>query len=127
MRPLTDAELSRMRRFSEAQMLDTGVVLTHVSGVRNSRGRPTETWTEGPPIRCTFVLTAAREALHESAEAAITDATVYVPYGTVIGRQDRFRLTARFGQAISPITYQVLGQPAPDVATIRVTLRAGED
>jgi hypothetical protein len=127
MRPLTPAELSRMRGFSEAQMLDTGRVLKRTVGSRDTRGQPPATFTAQAPIACTFVITTQREALSESSGAAITDAVVYVPLDTVIGPQDRFQLTHRFGQALTtPITYAVIGQPAPDIATLRVGLRSGE-
>lgn len=125
--PITPFELDRMRRFSESQMLDMGRVLKHTEGTRVARGQPTVTYEPQSSTRCTFVLNTAREALSESTGAAITDATVYLPQSTQIGPQDRFQLTHRFGQAlVTPITYVVIGQPAPDMATLKVSLRAGE-
>ena len=127
MRPFTTGELERMRAFSQAQMVDAGRVLRRTEGARDGRGQRAATFTPQDVIPCTFVITAATEQLSEATGAAITDAVVYVPLDTPIGPLDRFQLTHRFGQALaSPITYSVIGQPAPDVATLRVGLRAGE-
>lgn len=127
MLPITQGELDLMIDHAEAQMPDTGVVLRRTTGARGSRGQPAASFVAQAPTRCTFVVNAAREALSESSGAAITDATVYLPQDTVIGPQDRFQLTHRLGRALAaPITYAVIGQPAPDLATLRVGLRAGE-
>lgn len=122
---LTD--LANMRETQESAMLDQCVILSFGEEQMDAYGYKTPAYTEGPLIACGLSFSSAY--LHREAESAFTqkplaDATLRLPYGTVIKETDRVRVTHRFGIAEpAPVTYEIAGLPSYGPSGVFVKLR----
>lgn len=107
MRHFSTTELSRMQSTQHGHMMDSGQRLAY-SATTDRYGNPAVTYTAGAEIFCGFDPTADDE-VQDSGQVVIVDAAIRLPIDTVIDSRDRWRMTKRFGVAITPTDYEVIG------------------
>jgi hypothetical protein len=120
------AELSGMQAAQEEAMQDTCVLLTWFSGSQNAFGEQVETWTPGDPLACGYNPQGGREVAGADAAPILTDATVRLPISTEVDRKDRLQITHRFGVAITPETFEIIGEPRRGPSGLLLDLRRAE-
>lgn len=114
---------SRLVTQSRTMMRDTCVILTATMGSNNAYGYATQaSYTEGDPIPCAVdrVQSAVVEVEDSPQNVPVESATFLLPPGTVVTSLDRIKLTHRMGVAITPVLYQVSGDPFPEPLMLKV-------
>lgn len=107
-------------------MMDTCVIYTHSDGATDAYGSPSVTYSAGSAVACGYKPSSTRE-VQQGNETVIIDAQLRLAIGTAIGSRDRVQLTKRYGDSITPILFDVTGQPAQGPSGIVVNLRRVTD
>lgn len=120
-------ELAGMQATAEQSMMDTCVIQTWSSTTDDDWGQREETWTDGSAIACGFNPRGGREVPGPSSEPLLTDATVRLPIDTTVGRNDRVKITHRFGVALAvPLVFDVVQEPRRGPSGLQLDLRRVE-
>ena len=116
MRPFTAGELAGMTATQEGAMMDECVILTHTVTGTGPRGSPIVDYVPAAgatPCGLGHSKTD-RELMGDAAlgtQVAEFDGTLRLPKDTVINTRDRVRITKRFGVAVDPVVYEIVGTP----------------
>jgi hypothetical protein len=120
MRPLSPAELARMRALQTAAMQDECELLQQINGEPDAYGVPTISYRVVATTACglSHSQTGSKAGFDEAGgrgrldtQVATEDLELRLPKGTVIRNIDRVRITKRFGQPVTPATYEIIGTP----------------
>ncbi len=113
MRPFAAGEVDRMHESYEGGMQDACILL------RTNQHTP-----EDHETPCRFRdATASPPGGVFLASATTPGARIVLPQGTMLGKNDRIRLTKRWQQDIEPIDYQQVGAPESTALGVIVELR----
>lgn len=121
MRHFTPTELARMQGTQVSAMQDACIVLAY-SATPDRYGNPQPTYTAGSEIVCGFDPTTDDE-VQDSGQVVIADASIRLPLGTAIDSRDRIRVTKRFGVAVTPLDFEVIGMPQRGPSGLVVLVR----
>jgi hypothetical protein len=104
-------------------MQDTCVIQAYTS-TQDSHGSLSgqEIYTDGAPIACGFRPTGGPINTRPDMTVEHYDATLRLPFGTVIDTQDHIKLTHRYGAAIDPFVFRIVGNVEPGPSGIVVKL-----
>lgn len=109
MRHFSATELARMQAAQTSAMQDTGVRLAY-SATTDAYGNPVASYTPGTPGPCGFDPTNDDE-VQESGQVVTAEAAIRLPIDTVLDPRDRWRITHRFGVAVTAMDYEIIGLP----------------
>lgn len=124
MNPFSTTELERLQATQDSAMQDECILLQYVAGSGDyGYGQPT--YTTGATVAC-GLNHKAREVM-EDTQVVLTDAVLRLPIGTAVDNLDRVKITKRYGVAITPETYEVIGQPDRGPSGIVLNLRRVSD
>ena len=107
-------------------MMDTCTLLIYSAGATDAYGTPGDTYVETSVLACGYKPTGTRE-VQQGNEAVLIDGELRLPIGTTIKSTDRIRLVTRYGEAITPLLFAVIGQPAQGPSGLVVKLRKVTD
>lgn len=120
----TELDLANMRTAQDEHMLDKCVILSYTAGTLNEYNEsdaPVE--TVSGEIVCGLDMRPSSER-HNSDMTLITyDATLRLPIATAVKETDRIRVTKRFGETITPLTYEIVSPMQRGPSGIRLMLR----
>jgi hypothetical protein len=103
------ADLAFMRNTQNNHMMDECIIYSTISGsALDSYGRPTLTSGSALSV-CGLDMRASTENDQAGAQSPNYDARVRLPITDTITRIDQVKVTKRFSEAITPITFQVEG------------------
>lgn len=123
MLPLTDGELESMREPQLDSMIDECVHVIYANTGDNPLGEPTEGYTDGVTMACSFAPISQRE-VSEGSDLVTLTATARVPMTATFKARDRFRLTKIAREALdTPQTYEVIGVAQHRKTTFVLDLR----
>lgn len=127
MTAIRSGELTRMKSTQLRHLHDTGDILVW-SSADDSLGLPVDSFAEPVETACGFSSVAGKEVQGES-DVLVYDALLRLPKTTTLSLNDRFRLTYRFGEAVTPpVLYEVVGSgQRPGITLGRYLLRAITD
>jgi len=80
------------------------------SGTDDAYNIPQATYTEGSEIACGFEMVGTDERVNE-ADVPVVDGKLRLPVGTTLTPNDRIEITKRYGVAITPLFFEVVGLP----------------
>lgn len=125
----TAAELTSMRAAQTGHMMDTAYLQVY-SETFNSFGEPTNggTWTESATATdCGLDMRPGSER-HGTTQTVLTyDATMRLPITATPSVRDRYRVTARFGEALAtPLVFSIVGPIQRGPSGVRLLLRRVE-
>ena len=109
MTALRPGELTRMQATHAHHLHDAAQILAH-SLVNDAYNVPQPTYTAGAELPCGYEPVGTDEALDE-AEVPLFDGKFRFPIGTELSPYDRLRLTKRYGVAIDPEEFDLVGFP----------------
>ncbi|MCB0106904.1 MAG: hypothetical protein KDE53_13375 [Caldilineaceae bacterium] len=115
-----------MRATQQSSMMDTCVVMTYNAGITDTYGNSGSSYIDTSPVICGYKPTGTRE-VQQGNETVMIDGELRLPIGTTIKSTDRIRLVTRYGEAITPLLFSVVGQPAQGPSGIVVKLRKVTD
>ena len=127
MMPLTAGELSAMRATQQAAMMDTGN-MQPVTVTQDGFGQMVESWpTNSADVACGLDMRSGSEKADAEKTVISYDAVVRLPIATSVDPRDRFRITKRFGEALStPLIYSIVSPIQRGPSGIRLLLRRVE-
>jgi hypothetical protein len=108
---LTAKELAAMRATQAAAFADTAEILRYVAGAPDAYNVPDPQRPADPAIACSFDPRPGTGQALGGANVPLYDARARLPIGTVIGQADWIRITHRNGEAITPLTFEIVGMP----------------
>lgn len=109
MRPLSTAELTRMRDTQDDAMGDTCQIGTLTETTTN--GYTSEAYSYGSALTCGFDASEDGEAT-DGTQTGITSAKIRLPLATTVANTSRIRITHRNGAALATAQdYSVIGDP----------------
>jgi len=106
-RYFTATELERMQGTQDSAMQDTCQIGVY-SRTFDSFGEPVPLYTYGTAIVCGFDPTGGVEDWRRDMTALNINATVRLPINTVVDVRDRIKIITRFGESITPLTFEVV-------------------
>ena len=93
-------------------------------GARSATGKITTTWVDADSTDCIVLFTSGTERRGADIQPVSWDAIARLPYDNTIAYRDKFRLTHRFGVALTTaITFQIVGHPQPGMGHIMLRLQ----
>jgi hypothetical protein len=95
---------------THAQHLHDACQILAYSAVQDAYNIPQASYTAGAEMACGVEPVGTDEALDE-AEVPLLDAKFRFPIGTVLNPLDRIRLTKRYGVAVDPADFDMVGFP----------------
>lgn len=116
------AELTAMQAAQVAAMQDTCTINTYSETV-NSYGAVVGAWSAGTAQVCGLDMRGGKEVHGNDNTIVITDATIRLPFDTVVDMRDHITVTHRFGVAITPIVYGIVGPIRRGPSGIRLDLQ----
>lgn len=127
MRSLQSEELDRLQSNQASSLMDAGKIYTYSDGATDSYGLPAPSYTAGSAIACGYKSRSTRE-VQQGNETITVDAELRLTHGTTITSKDRFELTKRYGEALSPtLMFYVIGLPAIGPSGVVVNLKRVTD
>jgi len=120
LRALSKGELGRMRLTQNSAMLDTCVLMIYAEASRDEYNKPTYAYTDGKTVPCGLSFRTTERM--GQAQVAAGDAVLRLPIGTEITRLDRLKVTKRHGEPITPITFDIIGEPQRGPSGLVLTL-----
>ncbi len=98
-----------------AAMMDQCVILRYTESGQDARGYPVVTFVAGETVCCGLEHSKTdQEAMLDAAkgtQVAMFDGSLRLPKDTVINTRDRVRIIKRFGAAVDPVSYEIVGTP----------------
>lgn len=117
------ADLTNMRATQDIHMMDTGVRMVQSSSV-NDFGETIETFTAAvTAIACGLEMRSGNETNQTDKTVIQYDAVLRLPIGTTIDPKDRWKITKRFGETVTNITFQIVSPIQRGASGIRVLLK----
>lgn len=104
-------------------MQDTAIIMTYVAGTGDYGYA--KSYTTGATVVCGYQA-KAKEVMQDT-QVVMTDVILRMPIDTVISNRDRVKVTKRFGVAITPETYEILGAPERGPSGLVLKLRKVTD
>lgn len=126
MNHFTPTELQRMQDAQDGAMQDQCVILGYVTGERSPYNTPNEEWVEAGSSVC-GVKEGSRSEVMDGTEVVLADAELRLPIDTSIDRRDRIQVTHRYGVAVEPVTYEIIGKPRRGPSGLQLMLREVTD
>lgn len=123
MLPFSMDELARMQAAQADGMQDRCTISHYSAGAVDAYGKPAPAWTADSAATACGLNSSAHREVMDGAQVVVTDAVLRLPIDTVIGARDRITVTQRFGAAITPQYFEVLGEPMRGPSGLRVNLR----
>ena len=123
---LSADDLVTMRATQEAHMMDACHLLGYAAGALDDYGKPVVTYgNDLAEIPCGYS-SKSREVM-VNAQVVLTDAVVRLPIDTVIDARDRIQVIRRHGGAITPQTFEIIGEPQRGPSGLVLDLRLVTD
>jgi len=117
------AELADMRAAQAGHMLDACIRQVY-SRTFDSYGEPVEAYPDqAGSITCGLDMRPGAERHQQSMTTLEYDATLRLPIATVIDVKDRLKITHRFGEAVTNLTYEIAGPVQRGPSGIRLLLK----
>jgi hypothetical protein len=123
MNAFSTTELERMQGAQTGAMQDTCIILQYVAG-SGDYGYG-QSYTTGATVVC-GLNHKAREVMQDT-QVVMTDAVLRLPIATAVDNLDRVKITKRFGVAVTPETYEILGAPERGPSGLVLKLRKVTD
>lgn len=114
--------ISALRNYQTDRMYDTCKLLTPVE-VRGTAGSVSHTYNEGTELLCGFEPAPGSERRSMTAEPVTWEATIRLPFGTVVSEKQMIRITSRWGIEISPVDYEIVSPPQEGPTAVRVRVK----
>ena len=119
-------ELADMRTAQTAHMMDTGYRMTR-SVTANAYNEPIESFTQAATATvCGLEMKSGAEKDKETMTLIEYDAILRLPITFVIDYKDRFKVTKRYGESITALTFEVVSPVQRGASGLRVLLRKVE-
>ncbi|MCA9968527.1 MAG: hypothetical protein KC423_29985 [Anaerolineales bacterium] len=112
MTAFSTTDLAAMRATQEDHMMDTCVHVIY-SSTQDLHGQPVPSWADGDTLACGVKMDPGIE-IQVGAQTVRVDVALRLPLAAYndINQADRFRITHRFGVALTTAeTYEVIGLP----------------
>lgn len=121
---LNDEQLNHFReRFGES-LMDVCHILTYSRPSSDDYGEPTDTWTDTAiDIPCGLEQQSGEEQQRDKETVVSYDAIIRFSLGIDLDVKDRIKITERFGEAITPIIYEVASPQQRGPAGVRYLLK----
>lgn len=123
----SEDELAAMQAAQEAHMMDRCTLDLQVVGAAGAYNYELPTWPTGAESWCGFQPLAPDEVLDQGADVPVADGKMRLPLGTALSSEDRVTLIERHGVAITPETYEVVGEEQRGPSGLVVSLRKVTD
>lgn len=108
----TATDLASMQATQSAHMMDTCQRLVFTdTGLFDEYNKPLVTYVNGVTLACGVDFSSSKRELLGETQVPGDRTLLRLPFGTVINGHDRVRITHRFGQAITPLLYELLADP----------------
>jgi hypothetical protein len=122
----TAAELANLRTAQAGHMLDTGIRQVH-SRTFDTFGGPVDVWTDASSsTACGLDMRPGVERHKPDMTIVQYDASLRLPIATTIDPKDRWKITHRFGEAITNLVFEIAGPIQRGPSGIRLLLRKVE-
>lgn len=118
----TSGELTDMQNVQSEHMQDLATVDTY-SVTYNSYNEPIEVWTSGSGIDCGVEMTGGVERYKGQFTDLDIDVTLRLPINTTITIVDKVTIYKRYGVAVTPVQYSVIGNPRRGPSGLQVNLK----
>lgn len=120
---LNSSDLTFMRSVQAASLLDTGYRLVYTEGSADSFGKLAVTYPpEASSTPCGLEMKSGEERDRDTMTLVQYDAILRLPITFTIDVRDRFQVTKRQGESITPLTFELRSPPQRGVSGIRVLL-----
>lgn len=117
---VTNSMLGQMQRAVAPLYMDTCKRLVYTPAT-DSYAHPT--YAAGVSLVCLFD-SKPSDDVQPGTDVPMTDATLYLPAGTVLLPDDRVQITAIHGQSVTnPQTYRIVAGPLPDYFGVKAGLK----
>lgn len=110
MLPMRAGKLALIRAATARTFKDECVILTYAEAGQDRHGSPVVGHTAGRALRCDFADAGGPE-VRFTQHTPVKQARVRVPWGTVVTSKDKIRITKRANQKITPLEFEVDGDP----------------
>lgn len=120
----TSDDLTAMRATQTGHMLDQCVIITFTEGTRNEYNEddaPVE--SESAPVECGLDMHPGSRNFGEEMTVIRYDARLRLPLHTPVAETNHVRIISRFGEAVSPLEFEVLSPIQRGPSGIRLMLR----
>lgn len=119
-------ELADMRSAQQAHMMDTGYRMAR-SVTANAYNEPIESFTQAATATvCGLEMKSGAEKDKETMTLIEYDAILRLPITFTIDYKDRFKVTKRYGESITALTFEVVSPVQRGPSGLRVLLRKVE-
>lgn len=127
MRALQSEELDRLQSNQESSLMDAGKIYSYSDSTTDNYGNPAPSYAVGDVVACGYKPRSTRE-VQQGNETITIDGELRLAHGTVITSKDRFELTKRYGETLSPtLLFYVVGLPAIGPSGVVVNLKRVSD
>lgn len=114
---LTASDLACMRTTQATSFMDECYRMVYTPGASGSYGKKKESYVQAStPLACAVGYLKAGSYGGGTASAEVMDQVslfstyIRLPYDATITHKDRIKVTKRFGEDITPITYEIIGE-----------------
>lgn len=118
-------DLSYMRKVQTDHMMDTCIIQT-MSRTLDSYGQMIESYTDGTAQACGLDMRPGSERKGTDSTMLEYDATLRLAITAAPDAKDRIKITHRFGEAITPLVYDIAGPIQRGPSGIRLLLKRVE-
>ena len=119
-------ELADMKSAQQAHMMDTGYRMAR-SVTANAYNEPIESFTQAATATvCGLEMKSGAEKDKETMTLIEYDAVLRLPIAFTIDYKDRFKVTKRYGESITALTFEVVSPVQRGPSGLRVLLRKVE-
>lgn len=122
---LSHTELDAMRLTQEWHMMDECVQLIYSAGT-DDYNTPSPVYTDGDTLICGIKNAKSAEGM-EVSQVPLFDIQMRLSVNVFVSHLDRFRITRRFGERVTPETYEVVGAPKRGPSGVIISLRKVTD
>lgn len=122
MKVFSTRELARMQETQEAAMMDSCVLMRYSESF-DAMHHPVPTWTDGPVQACGLNMDSGEEIGGDGRVLVSWSASARLPLGTILDPRDRIRITSRFLQPTTQLTYEIAGPVLEGPSGLVVRLR----
>lgn len=120
----TELDLLDMRTAQDDHMQDRCVILSYTPGTLNEYNESdTPVETISAEIACGLDMRPSSERHNPDMTLITYDATLRLPIATAVKETDKIRITKRFGETITSLTYEIVSPMQRGPSGIRLMLR----
>jgi hypothetical protein len=121
---LSTAQVAQMRVEAQSLFHDTCVLQTYTAGSQDAVGAAAISYTDGSAMACGFNAQGGREVARADLTTAVSDATVRLPFDTVVDLRSRVKITKRHGATLTTaLVFEILSQRR-GAANVELELKA---